>query len=286
MKFKKFASLALAAILLLLTLTACGGSSNQQDAAETVTVKLGVVGSIYEDLWAPAQEALKAEGIDLEIVQFSDYVTPNNALANGEIDLNAFQHRIYLENEIESFGYEIQNVGNTFIIPLNIYSSKISSIDELQDGDIVAIPNDVTNGGRALKVLADAGVIQLSADAGFNPTLDDIEAYNVNIEIQELAANVLPSSLQDVTAAVVNGNYALDFGLKTEEAIFQDTSLSEESYWNLIAARTADLDDPEKVEIYEKVIKAFQSDATETVFNDTYGGYFIKVGWDTDLLAQ
>lgn len=257
-----------------------------ESTAEPITLKLGVVGSIYEDLWAPAQEALKDEGIDLEIVQFSDYVTPNNALANGEIDLNAFQHRIYLQNEIDNYGYEIQNVGNTFIIPLNIYSDKITSVDELKDGDTVAIPDDLTNGGRALKVLEAAGIIELDPEAEFNPTLDDITNYNVNVTIEELKANVIPSTLADVTAAVVNGNYALDFGLKTEEAIYKDTVLDVEEYWNLIAARSADLDDADKKAAIEKVVAAFQTDATESVFNDTYGGYFIKVGWDQDLINK
>ncbi len=295
MKLKKIIAFALSAAILTLALTACGSKestpaeSSQPAEAETtepVTIKLGVVGSIYEDLWAPAQEALKEEGVDLEIVQFSDYVTPNNALANGEIDLNAFQHRIYLQSEIDSYGYEIQNIGNTFIIPLNLYSEKISSVDELKDGDTVAIPDDLTNGGRALKVLEAAGLIELKESAGFNPTVDDIERYNVNIQIEELKANVIPSTLADVTAAVVNGNYALDFGLKTEEAAYKDTVLDVEEYWNLIAARTADLEDPDKVAVYEKVVKAFQSPETEQVFNDTYGGYFIKVGWGQDLLAK
>lgn len=280
--------LALSTALLALVFTACGSQSKGDSSAadKPVTVKLGVVGSIYEDLWTPAKEALKDEGIDLEFVQFSDYVTPNNALANGEIDLNAFQHRIYLQSEIDSYGYEIQNIGNTFIIPLNLYSQKVSSVDELKDGDTVAIPDDLTNGGRALKVLEAAGLIELNPDAAFNPTLDDIVKYNVGIKIEELKANVIPSALSDVTAAVVNGNYALDFGLKTDEAIYKDTVLDVEEYWNLIAARTADLKDPDKVAIYEKVVKAFQSSATEKVFNDTYGGYFIKVGWDQDLLAK
>ena len=298
MKRNKIIAFVLAAALLALALTACGSQSStskdDQSAAngqntestEPVTVKLGVVGSIYEDLWTPAKEALKAEGIDLEFVQFSDYVTPNNALANGEIDLNAFQHRIYLQSEIDSYGYEIQNIGNTFIIPLNLYSQKVSSVDELKDGDTVAIPDDLTNGGRALKVLEAAGLIELDPDAAFNPTLDDIVKYNVGIKIEELKANVIPSTLADVTAAVVNGNYALDFGLKTDEAIYKDTVLDVEEYWNLIAARTVDLEDPDKVAVYEKVVKAFQSPETEKVFNDTYGGYFIKVGWDQDLLAK
>ena len=287
MKFKNTVTLVLTAVLLTLSLTACGSKpAGDSAASEPVTVKLGVVGAIYEDLWKPAQEALKAENIDLELVQFSDYVTPNNALANNEIDLNAFQHRIYLQSEIESAGYEIETIGNTFIIPLNIYSQKISSVEELKDGDVVAIPDDLTNGGRALKVLEAAGLIKISDAAGFNPTLEDIETYNVGITIEELKANVIPSALPDVAAAVVNGNYALDFGLKTEEAIYKDSVLDVEEYWNLIAARTADLSDPAKVETYRKVVQAFQSEATEKVFNEDYGGYFIAVGWDQDLLAK
>ena len=287
MKFKNTVTLVLTAVLLTLSLTACGSKpAGDSAASEPVTVKLGVVGAIYEDLWKPAQEALKAENIDLELVQFSDYVTPNNALANNEIDLNAFQHRIYLQSEIESAGYEIETIGNTFIIPLNIYSDKVSAVEELKDGDVVAIPDDLTNGGRALKVLEAAGLIKISDAAGFNPTLEDIETYNVGITIEELKANVIPSALPDVAAAVVNGNYALDFGLKTEEAIYKDSVLDVEEYWNLIAARTADLSDPAKVETYRKVVQAFQSEATEKVFNEDYGGYFIKVGWDRDLLPQ
>jgi D-methionine transport system substrate-binding protein len=253
---------------------------------ETVTVKLGVVGGIYDDLWASAKAALADEGIDLEIVQFSDYVTPNNALANGDIDLNAFQHRIYLQNEIDNYGYAIQNIGNTFIIPLNLYSQKVSSVDELKDGDVVAIPDDLTNGGRALKVLEAAGLIELDPNAAFNPTVDDITSYKVNITIEELKANTIPSILPDVAAAVVNGNYALDFGLKTDEAIYKDSVLDVEEYWNLIAARTADIEDPDTAAIYEKVVEAFQSSATEDVFNNTFGGYFIAVGWDQDLINQ
>lgn len=296
MKIKKIITVTLSAALLTLSLTACAGSASESAAASgrtdesqstaPVTVKLGVVGGIYEELWASAQEALKAEGVNLEIVQFSDYVTPNNALDNGEIDLNAFQHRIYLQSEIDNYGYKVQNIGNTFIIPLNLYSQKVSSVEELKDGDIVAIPDDLTNGGRALKILEAAGLIRLKTDAGFNPTVDDIETYHVGIKIEELKANIIPSTLPDVAAAVVNGNYALDFGLKTEEAIYKDTVLDIEEYWNLVAARTADLEDADKAAAYQKVIKAFQTAQTEQVFNDTFGGYFIKVGWDQDLLAE
>ena len=250
--------------------------------SKNVEIKLGVVGSIYEDIWAPAQKALKAEGINLKFVQFSDYVTPNNALSNGEIDLNAFQHRIFLENDAGSHNYDVKLIGNTFIIPLNLYSNKVKSVSELKKGAVIAIPNDVTNGGRAIKVLQAAGLITLKKDAGFNPTTADIVSNPKNIVIKELAANTIPSALADVDAAIVNGNYALDFGIKTESAIFKDTSVDEKQYWNLIAARGADLKDPAKVEIFRKVVKAFQTKATEDVFNKTFGGYFIKEGWDID----
>ena len=287
MKRRRIFALALAIALLALALTGCGSKDNGSAAdGDTVTVKLGVVGAIYDDIWKPAQEALKAEGINLEIVQFSDYVTPNNALANGEIDLNAFQHRIYLQGEIANYGYEIQNIGNTFIAPMSLFSSKISSVSELKDGDIIAIPDDLTNGGRALKVLESAGIITLNPAAGFNPTLDDIQTYNIGVTIKELKANVIVSALPDVTAAIVNNNYALDGGLSASDAIFADDRLDIEDYWNLIAARTADLSDPDKVEIFRKVVEAYQSDATLEVFNTECRGFYTPAGWDQDLLPQ
>ena len=307
---KRFISTLLVAITTIGALTGCGSSnSNVAQAAQTteasadeadtaeatteeapageaIELKIGVVGSIYEDLWENAVKTLKDEGIDLKIVQFSDYVTPNNALANGEIDLNAFQHQIYLQSEIDQYGYELTNIGNTFIIPLNLYSEKIKSVDELKAGDTIAVPNDPTNEGRALKVLAAAGIITLKDNDNFNPTLDDIEKYNVEVKIEELAANTIPSTLPDVTAAIINGNYALDFGLDVDGAIYKDTVLDEEKYWNLIAAKTADLSDSKLVEAYDKVVEAFQTQATEDVFNNKFGGYFIQVGWDQDRLSE
>ncbi len=282
MNLKKSLALCLAAAILTL-LCACGSPASSK--TETTTVKIGVTGSFYEDLWQPAKELLKKDGIDLQIVQFSDFVTPNNALANGEIDLNAFQHRVYLESEVKNYGYAIQNIGNTLIIPLNIYSQKVSSVSELKDGDTVAIPDDESNGGRALKVLESAGFITLSPDAGFNPSVSDITSYKVKIQIEELKANVIPSVLPDVTAAVVNGNFALDFGLKQEEAIFQDENLDQKEYWCLIAARTADLEDADKKALYQSIVDAYHSAETQTVFDTTYKGYFVSVGWDEDLLG-
>lgn len=283
MGFKKALAIGGVVAASAVTFAGCGSGG---DKGDEVTVKLGVVGAVYEDLWKPAQDKLKDEGINLEIVQFSDYVTPNNALNNGDIDLNAFQHEIYLNTEVQQYNYAIEPAGYTFIIPLNLYSNKVKSVDEIKDGDTIAIPDDLTNGGRALKVLAAAGLIELKSDASFSPTLDDIAKYNKQITIKELKANTIPSTLDDVTAGIINGNYALDFGLKTDDAIFKDTSVNEEKYWNLVAARTSDLQDGSKKEIFTKVIKAFQSEETEKVFNEQFGGYFIKEGWNIDLINK
>lgn len=131
--FKALVAVALAALTLSAPLAGFA-------AAENVKLTLGVVGGIYEDLWEPAQKALKAEGIDLEVVQFSDYVTPNNALNSGEIDLNTFQHHIFFDTELQQHGYELDVTGYTSIIPLNLYSHKVKSVAELKTGDVVLIP--------------------------------------------------------------------------------------------------------------------------------------------------
>ena len=253
-------------------------------ASAAVTVRLGVTGSVYDEMWAPVKEALAKEGITLEVIQFTDYVTPNRALADGDIDLNGFQHRIYFADELESRGYKLTNIANTFVVPLNLYSIKIKSLDEIKDGDVIAIPNDPTNGGRAIKVLATSGLITLREGAGFNPTKEDIASYSKKITIQELAANTIPSALPDITAGVINDTYALDYGLKASDAVFADQA-REKEYWNLIAARTADLEDAEKLATYIKVVEAYQSEAMKAHLSELYGGFFRPVGWDEDLLA-
>ncbi|MBQ9564791.1 MAG: MetQ/NlpA family ABC transporter substrate-binding protein [Synergistaceae bacterium] len=253
--------------------------------AQAETVRLGVTGSIYDEMWAPAKALLAKEGITLDVVQFTDYVTPNRALDDGDIDLNGFQHQIYFKDELENRGYKLVNIANTFVVPLNLYSVKIKTVGEIKDGDVIAIPNDPTNGGRAIKVLAGAGLVKLRDGAGFNPTKDDIESYPVKIKIEELAANMIPSALPDVTAAIINDTYALDYGLKAEDAVFKDTSIDQREYWNLLAARAKDLEDPAKVALYEKVVKAYQSAETKALLDELQGGFFLPVGWDEDLLA-
>lgn len=267
-----------------LALAACSGGDSTSAATGT-TVKLGVVGAVYEEIWTPAKDLLAEQGITLEFVQFDDYALPNNALASGDIDLNAFQHVVYLESEVEANGYEIEPFGYTFIIPLNLYSDgKVTSVDQIKAGDTIAYPNDPTNGGRALKVLEAAGLLTLTDDAGFNPTADDVVSTSVDFELLPLKANTIQPALPDVTAGFVNGNFAQSAGLDPSTAVYQDQKLADTEYWNVIVGRTDDLNDPEKKELYQTVVDAFQSTATEELFDGEFNGFFIPVGWDEDLL--
>lgn len=257
--------------------TAGSETAGSETAAsgETRVVKLGLTGVIYEDIWNPIKEELAKEGIDLEYVQFSDYSLPNEALNAGEIDMNAFQHHAYFNNDVEKNGYKITPIADTFIIAMNLYSDKVKSVDEIKDGDVIAIPDDASNGGRALKVLASAGLITLKSDAGSNPTVADIDTYNVKIEIKEMGAADIPSVLPDVTAAVVNGNYALDYGIDPSTAIFEEKDYDDDSYFCLIAVRSDEADDA----VYKRIVELFQSDATKKIFQDEFNGYFVPA-WE------
>ena len=238
-------------------------------------MKLGLTGVIYEDIWNPIKEKLAGEGIDLQYVQFSDFSLPNAALDAGEIDINAFQHHAYFNNDTEKNGYDLTAIGDTFIIAMNIYSDQIQSIDELKDGDTVAIPDDASNGGRALKVLESAGIIEIDPDAGANPTVSDITNYKVQVDITELGASTIPSVIPDFTIAVVNGNYALDYGIDPSTAIFKESEYDDDSYFCLIAVKSGNADDP----VYHEIVKLFQSEETKQIFEDKFGGYFVPA-WE------
>ena len=303
MKKKGIIALAVTAVRALGALTGCGNTTAEEttgstDAAaettkasetagseaagsetavsgETRVVKLGLTGVIYEDIWNPIKEELAKEGIDLEYVQFSDYSLPNEALNAGEIDINAFQHHAYFNNDVEKNGYDITPIADTFIIAMNLYSDKVKSVDEIKDGDVIAIPDDASNGGRALKVLASAGLITLKAEAGANPTVADIDTYNVKIVIKEMGAADIPSVLPDVTAAVVNGNYALDYGIDPSTAIFEEKDYDDDSYFCLMAVRSSDADDA----VYKRIVELFQSETTKQIFQDEFNGYFVPA-WE------
>lgn len=297
---KKLLATVLTATLAFGAITGCGSQKTEETAAtdsnaatttsettastreaeaakdgETRVVKLGLTGVIYEDIWNPIKEKLAGEGIDLQYVQFSDFSLPNAALDAGEIDINAFQHHAYFNNDTEKNGYDLTAIGDTFIIAMNIYSDQIQSIDELKDGDTVAIPDDASNGGRALKVLESAGIIEIDPDAGANPTVSDITNYKVQVDITELGASTIPSVIPDFTIAVVNGNYALDYGIDPSTAIFKESEYDDDSYFCLIAVKSGNADDP----VYQEIVKLFQSEETKQIFEDKFGGYFVPA-WE------
>lgn len=297
---KKLLATVLTAALAFGAITGCGSQKTEETAAtdsnsatttsettastqeaeaakdgETRVVKLGLTGVIYEDIWNPIKEKLAGEGIDLQYVQFSDFSLPNAALDAGEIDINAFQHHAYFNNDTEKNGYDLTAIGDTFIIAMNIYSDQIQSIDELKDGDTVAIPDDASNGGRALKVLESAGIIEIDPDAGANPTVSDITNYKVQVDITELGASTIPSVIPDFTVAVVNGNYALDYGIDPSTAIFKESEYDDDSYFCLIAVKSGNADDP----VYQEIVKLFQSEETKQIFEDKFGGYFVPA-WE------
>ena len=297
---KKLLATVLTAALAFGAITGCGSQKTEETAAtdsnaatttsettastqeaeaakdgETRVVKLGLTGVIYEDIWNPIKEKLAGEGIDLQYVQFSDFSLPNAALDAGEIDINAFQHHAYFNNDTEKNGYDLTAIGDTFIIAMNIYSDQIQSIDELKDGDTVAIPDDASNGGRALKVLESAGIIEIDPDAGANPTVSDITNYKVQVDITELGASTIPSVIPDFTIAVVNGNYALDYGIDPSTAIFKESEYDDDSYFCLIAVKSENADDP----VYQEIVKLFQSEETKQIFEDKFGGYFVPA-WE------
>jgi D-methionine transport system substrate-binding protein len=271
--------------LLLLLVAALGisgcGSKAASDASASgeIVVKVGLVGEMAE-MWVPVQENLKAEGIRIELVKFADYTLPNQALADGEIDLNAFQHYAFLNNEIEAKGLELAAIGNTIIAPLNVYSKNIDSIDQIKEGDSIGIPNDVTNGGRALKVLESAGLLKLDPAAGYNPSVSDILENPLNLDIIEVEASNLPSLLPDVAAAVINGNHAHDHGLKpSEDAIFSqpiDEIERDNPYINIIAARAADAED----EVYLKIVEAYNQQNVADIINETYDGLYVPAWFE------
>lgn len=274
MKKKRIIALILSLAVVLGVLSGCGKKEDSKE--ENRVIKIGLTGTIYEDIWNPIVEDFKDKGITIELVQFSDFSLPNQALDAGDIDLNAFQHHAYFDSDVASNGYEITPIADTFVIAMNIYSDKIQDISELKDGDKIAIPNDASNGDRAIKLLESAGIITLKEDAGGNPELSDIETYNVKVEIVEANAADLCTLLPDVTAAVINGNYALDYGINPdEEAIFKETEYDDDSYFCLIAARTDEADDP----VYQEIVEAFQSERTKQIFKDVFKGFFVPA-WE------
>ncbi len=246
---------------------------------DNVTVKLGIMGASDETVWDPIVAEFAEKGVKIEYVFFTDYTQPNAALDAGDIDLNSFQHYTYLNNEKDKFGYKIDAIGDTLITALNLYSRKVASVDEIPEGGKIAIPNDAVNGGRALNVLQAAGLLKLTEGAGLKPTVADIAENPRNIEIIEVDASQTASLLPDVDAAIINGGYALDAGLSpiNDSIFFDDPSYyTTNAYVNVIAARTEDKDN----ELYQEIVKAYQTDRTKAIYANDFQGLYIAA-WET-----
>lgn len=257
-----------------------GCNSNQADVSDdngTTTVKLGIIGE-DTDVWDSVKERLKDDNIDLEYVKFTDYNQPNASLADGSTDLNSFQHQYFLDNYNEEHGTDIVSIGNTVNAPLGIYSDKIESVDELKDGDEIAIPNDVTNGGRALLLLQSAGLLEIDPSKKQAPTVSDITENPLNLKITELDASQTARALTDVAASVINSGVAVDAKfVPTEDAIYlEPVDEKAKPYVNIIPAKAEDADN----DIYQKVVDAYQTEETAKVIEETSKGSSVPA-WET-----
>ena len=259
----------LALALAIITLSACSKKESNPNF-----LKVGIAPAADQNLAEAAKKVAKKKyGLDVELVTFNDYVVPNEALNQDDVDVNAFQHLPYLEEQSRQRGYKIAVVGKTFVYPIVAYSKKIKSVSELQPGQTIVIPNDPTNGGRSLLLLQKQGILKLKDDVGLLPKVTDIIANPKNLKILELEAPQIPRVLEDkeVALAIINNNFAAQAGLDPEkEGLFKEDKDS--PYANLIVAREDNKND-EKV---KKFVQAYQSPEVESAAQQTFKGGAVK----------
>lgn len=249
--------------------------------ADTVKVKVGVVGENNEQWEQVIIPTLAEEGIEIELVKFSDYIMPNIALAEGEVDLNAFQHYNFMNNWSAENGTELVAVCDTLIAPLCIYSEKYTSLDEVKDGDGVAIMNDVVNEARALRMLEAAGLIKLADDITELATVADIVENPKNLQFFEMEAALTASMMGDpsVHIAFLNGTHAKDAGLSNDQALYMEqydpNNPDMHGIINVIAARADRADEA----VFARIAEVYHSDAVRELFNTVYAGVYIPA-WE------
>lgn len=248
--------------LLIAVLPACQKSNDDK------TLKVGTIAGPETELMTVAQQIAKEKyHLKVEIIQFTDYTMPNEALADGSVDANAFQHDPYLQEAIQKRGYKIVAAGKTFIYPMGIYSQKIKQLTDLKPGATVAIPNDPSNSARALLLLQSAGLITLKADVSALGTVADIVANPKNLKFKEIDASQLPRTLPDVDIAAINTNYAMVAGLlPSRDALFIEKTDS--PYANLIVVRTDNATD----ERVKQLLEAFHSDEVVKKADELFKG--------------
>lgn len=269
-KSLKLAALASAALLAVGLAAGCG-SSEKKEAAPTkaekeVVLKVGASPMPHAEILGAVKDDLKKDGIDLQIVEFTDYVQPNLALDAKELDANYFQHKPYLDQFCQDRNLKLAAVGTVHLEPMAVYSTKVKSLNDLADGAHVAIPNDPTNGGRALLVLQSAGLIKLRDGAPITATPQDVVENKKNLQFSELEAPQLPRSLEDADVAVINMNFALEAKLDPAQAIY--TEGKDSPYANVVAVRVGDEKRPE----IAKLMKALNSEKVKKFLEEKYKG--------------
>ncbi len=292
---KKLTALLLAAVTVgALSLTGCGASGtteNSSEASESAStaedssseaadenlevIKVGASITPHAEILAQVKDVLKEQGYDLQIVEYNDYVLPNTALEDGDLDANFFQHQPYLDDFNKENNTHLVSVAAVHFEPFGLYAGKTASLDDLQDGATVAVPNDTTNEARALLLLEAQGLIKLKDDAGLQATVLDIVENPKNLQIQEIEAAQLVRSLPDVDIAAINGNYAKEGGLDVADAIAVEASdsLAADTYANVIAVKEGN----ENSAKTQALVNAVLSDDVKTYIKETYGNAVVPV---------
>lgn len=280
-KFKAIAvALGAAALAGALVISGCG-SSNSSDTTSTEsaadkTITIGATATPHAEILNDVvKDILAEEGYTLEVTEFSDYVQPNTAVENGELDANYFQHINYLDSFNVENGTHLTSVGYVHYEPFGLYAGKSSSLSDIKDGATIAVPNDTTNEARALLLLQQEGIITLKDGAGVTATTKDIVENPHNIEIKELAAEQVSRSLDDVDYAVINGNYALQAGLKVADALATESSEGEaaQQYGNVLVVKEGN----ENSEKIQALYKALTSDKVKEYIDSTYNGAVVAL---------
>ena len=265
---KKIFALALA-LALCLSLAACGSSGSKK------TIKVGATPAPHADILEVAKDLMAEKGYTLEIVEYNDYVQPNNSVEDGSLDANYFQHITYMNNFNEENGTHLVSVAAIHYEPFGIYAGKTASLDALPDGAQIAVPNDGTNEARALLLLEQEGLITLKQGVGLSATKSDIASNPHNYEIVELEAQLLTTTLQDVDVAVINGNYAIDAGLKVSEALAVEAAdgAAAEAYANVITVKAGN----ENNDAVKALVEVLKSDKIKTYIEETYDGAVVPL---------
>lgn len=267
--------------------TAAESSAAETTAAETTAeettaasgelqkIVVGASPAPHAEILKAANDVLKEKGYELEIKEYVDYIQPNLALESGDLDANYFQHLPYLESFNEENGTNLVSAGAIHYEPFGIYAGKTTSLDELQDGATIAVPNDTTNEARALLLLEAQGLIKLKKDAGLTATKNDIEENPKNLQLYEVEAAQLPRVIGDVDVAVINGNYAIEAGYKVSDALAVEASdsLAATTYGNVVAVRAGEENDP----AIKALIEALTSDEVKAFIESTYDGAVVPL---------